>query len=40
MLTYKPGDESRPRGEPEPDLPFPGGPVPARRLRPGSEPAE
>ena len=42
MLTYKPGDDARPLGEPEPepDLPFPGGPIPARRLRPGSEPAE
>ena len=42
MLTYKPGDDTRPLGEPEPepDLPFPGGPIPARRLRPGSEPAE
>lgn len=42
MLTYKPGDDTRPLGEPEPepDLPFPGGPIPARRLRPGGEPAE
>lgn len=40
MLTYKPGDDTRPLGEPEPDLPVPGGAVPARRLRPGSEPAE
>jgi multidrug efflux pump subunit AcrB len=42
MLTYKPGDDRRPHSEPEPepDLPFPGGPVPARRLRPGGEPAE
>ncbi len=40
MLTYKPGDDTRPLGESEPDLPFPGGAVPARRLRPGGEPAE
>ena len=40
MLTYKPGDDKRPHSEPEPDLPLPGGPVPARRLRPGGEPAE
>ncbi|OBV10686.1 efflux RND transporter permease subunit [Erythrobacter dokdonensis] len=49
LLTYKPGDDSRPQGTPEhgpePDLPFPGlpgnaKPVPARRLPPGTEPAE
>jgi multidrug efflux pump subunit AcrB len=45
LLTYKPGDDTRPHGEPEPDLPFPGlpggaKPIPARRLPPGAEPAE
>jgi multidrug efflux pump subunit AcrB len=45
MLTYKPGDDTRPLGDPEPDLPFPGlpggvKPIPARRLPPGTEPAE
>ena len=49
LLTYKPGDDTRPLGEghqgPEPDLPFPGlpggaRPTPARRLPPGAEPAE
>jgi multidrug efflux pump subunit AcrB len=45
MLTYKPGDATRPHGAPEPDLPFPGlpgaaKPIPARRLPPGGEPAE
>ena len=40
MLTYKPGDDKRPHSEPESELPLPGGPVPARRLRPGGEPAE
>ena len=45
LLTYKPGDDARPHGEPEPDLPFPGlpggaTPTPARRLPPGTEPAE
>ena len=45
MLTYKPGDDTRPLGDPEPDLPFPGlpggvKPTPARRLPPGTEPAE
>ena len=45
LLTYKPGDDTRPIGEPEPDLPFPGlpggaKPTPARRLPPGAEPAE
>ncbi|MDP4605892.1 MAG: efflux RND transporter permease subunit [Erythrobacter sp.] len=45
MLTYKPGDDTRPLGEAEPDLPFPGLPggavaMPARRLPPGTEPAE
>jgi hypothetical protein len=45
MLTYKPGDDTRPLGEAEPDLPFPGLPggavaTPARRLPPGTEPAE
>lgn len=42
MLTYKPGDDTRPHGEPEPDLPYPGKPsaIPARRLPPGAEPAE
>jgi multidrug efflux pump subunit AcrB len=40
MLTYRPGDAMRPHGEPEPDLPLPGGAAPARRLRPGGEPAE
>jgi multidrug efflux pump subunit AcrB len=49
MLTYKPGDDrrddTRPHGAGVPDLPFPGlpgtaKPIPARRLPPGSEPAE
>jgi multidrug efflux pump subunit AcrB len=42
MLTYKPGDDTRPHGEAEPDLPYPGKPaaIPARRLPPGAEPAE
>ena len=48
MLTYKPGDDTRPHGppqpEPSPDVPFPGNPggaaVPATRLPPGAEPAE
>ncbi len=49
LLTYKPGDDTRPHGEGEyeggPDLPFPGlpggaVPIPARRLPPGAEPAE
>jgi len=45
MLTYKPGDDTRPHSTPEPDLPFPGlpgkaKPIPARRLPPGGEPAE
>lgn len=45
MLTYKPGDDTRPLGEGVPDLPFPGlpggaKPIPARRLPPGAEPAE
>ncbi|MFL0355246.1 efflux RND transporter permease subunit [Erythrobacter sp. GH1-10] len=48
MLTYKPGDDSKPHSPPErdpsPDVPFPGGPsgaaVPATRLPPGAEPAE
>ncbi|KPF63721.1 efflux RND transporter permease subunit [Porphyrobacter sp. AAP60] len=45
LLTYKPGDDTRPHGEGEPDLPFPGlpgnaSPIPARRLPPGHEPAE
>jgi multidrug efflux pump subunit AcrB len=50
MLTYRPGDDTRPHGAPElapgrvgePDLPFPGlaKPSPARRLPPGPEPAE
>jgi len=49
MLTYKPGDDTRPHGAPdhggEPDRPFPGlrggvTPIPARRLPPGAEPAE
>ncbi|MBA4046025.1 MAG: transporter [Erythrobacter sp.] len=45
LLTYKPGDDTRPHGEPQPDLPFPGlpggaQPIPARRLPPGAEPAE
>jgi multidrug efflux pump subunit AcrB len=45
VLTYKPGDEDRPHGVPEPDQPFPGlpgnaKPIPARRLPPGAEPAE
>ena len=38
MLTYRPGDAARTQNEP--DLPLPGGAAPARRLRPGSEPAE
>jgi multidrug efflux pump subunit AcrB len=45
LLTYKPGDDTRGHGEPQPDLPFPGlpggaTPIPARRLPPGAEPAE
>jgi multidrug efflux pump subunit AcrB len=45
LLTYKPGDDTRPHGEAEPDLPYPGlpggaRPIPARRLPPGAEPAE
>ena len=46
LLTYKPGDDTHPHGETEPDLPFPGlpgnaAPIPARRLPPpGPEPAE
>ena len=48
MLTYKPGDDTKPHGpredEPAPDRPFPGEPsggaVPATRLPPGAEPAE
>ncbi len=43
LLTYKPGDDTRPHGEPEPDLPFPGLPgqaIPVRRLPPGTQPAE
>ena len=45
LLTYKPGDDTRPLGDFEPDLPFPGlaggaVPIPARRLPPGAEPAE
>ena len=48
MLTYKPGDDSKPHGprvdEPVPDRPFPGQPaggaIPATRLPPGAEPAE
>ena len=49
MLTYKTGDDrrddTRPDGAGVPDLPFPGlpgkaKPIPARRLPPGSEPAE
>lgn len=45
MLTYKPGDDTRPLGDVVPDLPFPGlpggvKPIPARRLPPGGEPAE
>jgi multidrug efflux pump subunit AcrB len=42
LLTYKPGDDTRPHGDFEPDLPFPGlaggaVPIPARRLTPGTE---
>ena len=45
LLTYKPGDETRPHGDGAPDVPFPGlpggpRPIPARRLPPGAEPAE
>ncbi len=42
MLTYKPGDDTRGIVDAEPDLPFSGatGAVPARRLPPGTEPAE
>ncbi|MEM6476645.1 MAG: efflux RND transporter permease subunit [Pseudomonadota bacterium] len=45
MLTYKPGDDTRPIGpavdDVRPDLPFPGqSPSPATRLPPGAEPAE
>jgi multidrug efflux pump subunit AcrB len=45
LLTYTPGDDTRPHGEAKPDLPFPGlpggaRPIPARRLPPGAEPAE
>ncbi|MEM6266495.1 MAG: efflux RND transporter permease subunit [Pseudomonadota bacterium] len=48
MLTYKPGDESRPYGpgveSPPADSPFPGnqvgGATPATRLPPGAHPAE
>ncbi|MFY8049631.1 MAG: efflux RND transporter permease subunit, partial [Erythrobacter sp.] len=40
MLTYKPGDDRRGQAGHEADLPLPGGPIAARRLRPGSEPAE
>ncbi|MBV7258493.1 efflux RND transporter permease subunit [Erythrobacter crassostreae] len=48
MLTYKPGDDTKPYGPaddaPVPDVPFPGNPgaspVPATRLPPGAEPAE
>jgi hypothetical protein len=49
LLTYKPGDDTRPHGTgeqgAEPDLPFPGlpggaKPISARRLPPGAEPAE
>jgi hypothetical protein len=41
MLTYKPGDEDG-AVTTVPDTPFPGvgGAIPARRLPPGSEPAE
>ncbi|KWV91346.1 efflux RND transporter permease subunit [Erythrobacter sp. YT30] len=44
MLTYKPGDESRPygpaTGETRPDLPMPGSAEPETRLPPGALPAE
>jgi multidrug efflux pump subunit AcrB len=45
LLTYTPGDDTRPHGEAKPHLPFPGlpggaRPIPARRLPPGAEPAE
>lgn len=40
MLTYRPADANGPQAAPERDLPLPGGTAPARRLRPGSEPAE
>jgi multidrug efflux pump subunit AcrB len=47
LLTYRPGDDTRPHGAPEPGGPFPGLPggsgalpVPARRLPGGAEPAE
>ncbi|TRD11436.1 efflux RND transporter permease subunit [Erythrobacter insulae] len=46
MLTYKPGDDTKPYGpgETTPDVPFPGSPaggaIPANRIPPGAEPAE
>ncbi len=45
MLTYKPGDDTKPYGpaadEPTPNVPFPGKPAtPATRIPPGAEPAE
>ncbi|MEL6528873.1 MAG: efflux RND transporter permease subunit, partial [Pseudomonadota bacterium] len=45
MLTYKPGDDTKPYGpaaeDSAPDVPFPGKPAtPATRLPPGAEPAE
>ncbi|QUL37367.1 efflux RND transporter permease subunit [Erythrobacter sp. JK5] len=45
MLTYKPGDDTRPHAPPAddqaPDVPYPGaGATPATRLPPGAEPAE
>ena len=45
MLTYKPGDDTKPHSPPAkeltPDQPYPGGAaVPATRLPPGAEPAE
>ncbi|MCK0129831.1 efflux RND transporter permease subunit [Erythrobacter sp. F6033] len=46
MLTYKPGDDTKPHGPATdgPDVPFPGKPsgaaVPATRIPPGAEPAE
>ncbi len=45
MLTYKPGDDTKPygpgAGEPSPDVPYPGKPAtPGSPIPPGAEPAE
>jgi len=37
LLTYKPGDDTRPHGEAQPERPFPGL---GQRPLPGNEPAE